>query len=340
MKFHRDKVLILLAGPPSPFMQVDIDLLSKHFPVEVLTYENKRLQMTWRALRRMLFGRVGVIVFWFAVPSFGFGISLLARLLRCRIVLITGGYDIANMPEIGFGSMIRPKLRLLVIVMLRLATTILPFSRSASREVRLYCKPSRMVIAYPAIDVYRFRPVEKTERQRLVVTASYAIGEAYIKQKGLDIFVQAARWVPDARLVVIGQFVDEQAEILRASAPPNVQFTNRRLSDAELTSTFQKAQVYVQASAHEGFGVALAEAMAAGCVPVAVNAMSMPEVVGESGYLVPYRNAQSLAAAIRKALQDDGTLARAARARIENHFTLAHREHVLVHEVRRLISSR
>ena len=87
-------------------MATDIELVRKHFPVEVLTYEGKRLGMAWQVLRRLLQGQVGAIVFWFAVPSFGFGISIIAKLVRCPIVLITGGYDVANMPEIGFGSMI------------------------------------------------------------------------------------------------------------------------------------------------------------------------------------------------------------------------------------------
>src|SRR4051794_18487437 len=99
-KFQTDgekRILFLLPWAASPFMATDIELLRKHFPVEVLTYEGKRLRITWQVFTRIIRGRAGVIVFWFAVPSFGFGISIIARLLRCPIVLITGGYDIANM---------------------------------------------------------------------------------------------------------------------------------------------------------------------------------------------------------------------------------------------------
>jgi glycosyltransferase involved in cell wall biosynthesis len=328
---------MLLATPPSPFIKTDIELLSRHFPVEVLVYQGKRLQMTRMVLARLLAGNTGAILFWFVVPSFGFGISLIAKALRCPILLITGGYDIANMPEIGFGSMIRPKLRRLVIGMLRMADTILPFSEFGGREVRRYVRPRRMVTAYPGVDTERFQPAPDGARESLVVTVSAAVGQDYIRQKGLDVFVRAAAYVPEARFVLIGRFVDADAEALRAEAPPNVEFTARAVSDEELVRYLQRARVYAQASAHEGFGVALAEAMAAGCVPVAVPATAMPEVAGDTGFYAPLGNAAAWGEAIRQALADDGRRARAARARIVQNFTCAQREQILTREVGRFL---
>ncbi|MEO8287242.1 MAG: glycosyltransferase [Chloroflexota bacterium] len=335
----RKQVLFLLPWAASPFMTTDIDLLSKHYPVDVLTYRGKRIKMTLQVLKRILQGRVGVIVFWFAVPSFGFGISILARLMRRPILLITGGYDVANMPEIEFGSMIRPRLRRLVIGMLKMADTILTFSDYAQTEVRRYVQPRRMRTAYMGIDVERLRPSPAVARENMVITAS-SVGHAFIKQKGLDTFVRAAACVPDAQFVLIGKFVDESIDELRRIAPPNVTFTGRFVTDEELADYYKRAKVYVQASAHEGFGVALAEAMSAGCVPVAVRGTAMPEVVGDTGFYAPYGDAQALGAAIQQALADDGTCAAAARERIVARFTVARRERVLVGEVGRLMRAR
>jgi glycosyltransferase involved in cell wall biosynthesis len=334
------RLLILLATPASSFIKTDCELLSRHFPVEILVYEGKRLGMAWSVFTRLLRGNVGAILFWFAVPSFGFGISLIARALRCPILLVTGGYDIANMPEIGFGSMIRPRLRRLVIGMLRMADTILPFSEFSGREVLRYARPRHMVTAYPGVDTERFHPGSDDRRACLVITVSAAVGQDYIRQKGLDTFVRAAAYVPDARFILVGRFVDAAAEALRAAAPPNVEFTTRAVSDEELVAYMQRARVYVQASAHEGFGVALAEAMAAGCVPVAVRATAMPEVVGETGFYAPAGDAAAFGAAIRQALADDGGCARAARVRIVENFTRARREQILTREVGRFLPPR
>jgi glycosyltransferase involved in cell wall biosynthesis len=339
-KSQAKRLLILLGAPPSPFIQTDIDLLSRRFPVEVLIYQNKRLQMAGEVFRRIIRGGVGGVLFWFAIPSYGFGISLIARILRCPVILVTGGFDVANMPEIGFGSMIRPKLRLLVIGMLRMANTILAFSNYSRQEVLRYVHPQRLVTLYPGVDTDKFRPAAEIEKERLVVTVAASVGQAFIRQKGLDTFVRAAQYVPDARFVLIGRFVDEAATHLRAEAPANVEFTEQAVSDAELLAYYQRARVYVQASLHEGFGVAVAEAMAAECVPVVADTTAMPEVVGDTGFYAPPGDAVAFGAAIEQALADDGSRARAARRRIIENFTVAHRERRLVPEVGRFLRPR
>ena len=71
------------------------------------------------------------------------------------------------------------------------------------------------------------------------------------------------------------------------------------LSDEELEDLYRRASVYVQASRHEGFGLAVAEAMLAGCVPVVMDVTAMPEVVGEAGVLVHSQDPADVAAGSR-----------------------------------------
>ena len=53
-----------------------------------------------------------------------------------------------------------------------------------------------------------------------------------------------------------------------------------------LNDYYRRASVYVQASAHEGFGLSVAEGMLAGCIPVTTRAGALPEVVGDVGIQV------------------------------------------------------
>ena len=58
----------------------------------------------------------------------------------------------------------------------------------------------------------------------------------------------------------------------------------------------------MQASRHEGFGLAVAEAMLAGCVPVVMNVTAMPEVVGDAGVLIESQRPEEVADGVRRAL--------------------------------------
>ena len=105
--------------------------------------------------------------------------------------------------------------------------------------------------------------------------------------------MRAAAELPDVRFVFVGKWHDDAIEVLRELAGDNVEFTGW-VSDEELHDLYRRASVYVQASRHEGFGLAVAEAMLAGCVPVVMNVTAMPEVVGRR------RRADRLAGAGRR----------------------------------------
>jgi glycosyltransferase involved in cell wall biosynthesis len=84
--------------------------------------------------------------------------------------------------------------------------------------------------------------------------------------------------------------------------------------------------VFANSSTSEGVSLTILEAMAAGVPIVATAVGGTPEVVdAASGLLVPARDPEAFARAIRR-LSDDhdlrATMARAARARVEAHFTL------------------
>jgi glycosyltransferase involved in cell wall biosynthesis len=81
----------------------------------------------------------------------------------------------------------------------------------------------------------------------------------------------------------------------------------------------------VQASRHEGFGLAVAEAMLAGCVPVVMNVTAMPEVVGDAGVLIESQERAEVAGGIRRALELGPDAARRARERILTAFPMERR---------------
>jgi glycosyltransferase involved in cell wall biosynthesis len=76
-------------------------------------------------------------------------------------------------------------------------------------------------------------------------------------------------------------------------------------STPRISRLLEDADLFVFPSLHEGFGVAVIEAMAAGVPVVASDIPAMREVLGEatpSGLLVPPRDSRALAEAITRAL--------------------------------------
>jgi glycosyltransferase involved in cell wall biosynthesis len=138
--------------------------------------------------------------------------------------------------------------------------------------------------------------------------------------------VRSASLLPEVQFVVAGKWIDGSVEELRAIAPANVTFTGWVEQD-ELEALYRRASVYVQASRHEGFGLSVAEAMLAGCIPVVSRAGALPEVVGDAGILLEPDGVEAadVADGIRRGLALDEASRERARRRILERFPLSAR---------------
>jgi glycosyltransferase involved in cell wall biosynthesis len=102
-----------------------------------------------------------------------------------------------------------------------------------------------------------------------------------------------------------------------------VHFTGRLTRD-ELVKRYSAAKIAVVPSLYEGFGLPAAEAMACGVPVIATTGGALPEVVGDAGILVPPRNADALAAAIKQLLNDKQAqrrMSEAGRERVRQKFS-------------------
>jgi glycosyltransferase involved in cell wall biosynthesis len=136
--------------------------------------------------------------------------------------------------------------------------------------------------------------------------------------KGLDVLLDAWRDAPaGAELWIVGRpRMDTSA--LQASAPPNVRFISRYVSDAELASFFRRADVVVLPYSHtdrfDQSGV-LATALAFEKPTVLSDVGGFGEVASTgAGVLVPPGDAAALAAALGGLLGDESARTRMSQA--------------------------
>jgi glycosyltransferase involved in cell wall biosynthesis len=147
------------------------------------------------------------------------------------------------------------------------------------------------------------------------------VEKSNLMRKGLGSFVAAADYLPDVSFVLIGAWRDETIGRLRVKASSNVTFTGF-VDDDTLGKYYRRASVYVQASRHEGFGRAVAEAMLQGCIPVVARTGALPEVVGDCGVYADSAEPADLAAAIEAGLAFDNDSRERARMRVRTCFSL------------------
>ena len=96
------------------------------------------------------------------------------------------------------------------------------------------------------------------------------------------------------------------------------------ISSKEVAALHHRASIAVVPSVYEGFGLPAGEAMASGLPVVSTDGGALPEIVGNAGIIVPAKDENALACAIRNLLDDPVTtkrLSRQARKRVVENFT-------------------
>lgn len=221
------------------------------------------------------------------------------------------------------------------------AGLVIATSTEAAQVKARYGVPAEKIAPiFNPLDVEAWRMPPKSEaRTALGIPAGADVvgwhGRVSIHPKGLDVLLDAWRRVSEARpdrdlrllLVGTGASADELRGHLARPGFERVHWIDEFVLDRDrLRSYLAAADVYAFPSRHEGFPVALVEAMAAGLPAAASAAPGVPDIVGDgAGFIVPVADAPALAEALGRLL-DDPALARAmgrrARQRAERYFAL------------------
>jgi len=318
------KRIFFVHNHPSQFVHLDLAELQKRYQVTECYLPSRWINPAaiWRQVKThdLVFG-------WFASWHTLLPIEF-ARILRKPSLLIIGGYDVANIPEIGYGHQRGGMKGWLSRRTMRSASCLVTNSlysrQEAARNAAL--ASDRINAVYHGVPD-PFGSLPPGPRASMALTVGN-VDRSNLQRKGHEPFVRAAALLPDVNFVLAGNWKDDAIEYLRSIATPNVTFTGR-LTDDELFDYYRQASVYVQASRHEGFGLSVAEAMLAGCVPVTTGAGSLPEVTGECGVRVTSIDAADLAQAIQAGLAYTDEARLSIRNRILKEFPLKNRrEHL------------
>lgn len=254
-----------------------------------------------------------------------------------RRALVTGTFDLHVFAVRALHQ------RLLMRLALRRADINLFISDMERTSVPAALPTNRPVYAPLGVDTDTYAPGETGSAGADVLSIGWLDG-GNAERKGFFDLVRAmpvvAAAVPEVRLLIAGREGSGIA-IIRALALQHCVADRVVLLGEvpveEKIRLMQRCSVYAQPSHHEGFGLAILEAMSCGAPVVTCPSGAVPEVVGDCALLVPPGDPVALASAIISLLQD-ATLRRAlgacARVRAVEQYPLSRR----MREIARLLA--
>jgi glycosyltransferase involved in cell wall biosynthesis len=270
---------------------------------------------------------------WFA-SVYSSVLVFLTKVFRNKSIIVLGGVDVANIPELNYGIWNSWWKSRIVRYGIMHADAVLAVDESLKQDaIRLarYDGGNIHVVA-TGYDPDRWKPGKTKEN--IILTVAQCDSHTRVKIKGIDFLFNIAAAMPEQSFVLIGlnRKIADQYTI-----PSNLSIVEF-VPQPELLAYYQKAVVYLQPSLREGLPNTVCEAMLCECYPIGTNVGGIPTAIGTSGSVIRYGNIDEAKKAILDGL-DHGNNA-AARKRIATHFTKQMREQQLSSHIEALINAK
>ena len=186
-----------------------------------------------------------------------------------------------------------------------------PLSHALERRLQSLGLPHSPVVFPPCDMIFKARP---KKRQVCLVTR-------IAPQKNVHEFMEAAKVLPEYRFILVGAEADKDPNYARKvlnNKPQNVEYIEVRVRDRP--ELVEESKVYLYTSREPGVGIALGQAMGAGCIPITPAWGGGAEMVAESRVGYCYHSVIEATDLVRKALGSeesrDNTMLIAKRAEI------------------------
>lgn len=299
----REKILYI-SPEDSTFTRKDITFLSKRFEVMCPSHKwTSKAATPLSFVRQSLFlcrhlkGSVAVFVmfggYWSLLPS------IAGKITGIPVYIIPGGTDCVSFPSLGYGSLRKPLMRAFIRWSFSLCTELLPVHESLVESRYSYREPAD----YP-VQGYRFFFPGITTPHRVINNGfdpDFFVCEQYrkrddsfiviapvsnmtrVKVKGIDLVLMLAGQFSHCSFTVIG--ISDSVAGKLGPLPGNVAL-QPYMPQEEFLILLCESQFVLQLSVSEGFPNALCEAMLCRCIPVGSSVGPVPEIIGETGFVM------------------------------------------------------
>ena len=168
--------------------------------------------------------------------------------------------------------------------------------RNCAAESYMGQMKHKPVTIYNGINTELFSPKAEDARAAFGIPEDafviLSVASFWNEGKGLSLLLELAQNLPEHMVLVLGGQGLEQVK------SPNVICFNRTESQEQLASLYSTADVFINASIEETFGLTTAEAMACGTPAIVFDSTACPEIVDEHTGIVAEHSVQGLLQAV------------------------------------------
>jgi glycosyltransferase involved in cell wall biosynthesis len=327
MIIMKSKKILFIKRGNTTFENIDFEILSKHYQTKIYIPNFKN---TYKGIK--LIFNSDLLYYWFP-GDYKFLFTVIAKLFRKKILVVGGGQmstaDSKTKRRIATVKY-RPFYILLGKISLKLADRIIAVSDYEKKGISRYINSKKIQLIYNTYNTSLFKQNNIVKVKNLVITIS-TITKSYYKRKGLDIFVELSKIMPEFEFVIIGKDSrDGTSEMIKKMNVKNLKLTGY-LGNDELLNYIYRANIYCQFSKQEGFGVALAEAQACGCIPIVSSHGAITEVAGPKAfYISDQENYTEIARKVISASNSSQKLRKEFSLRIKNLYGNNGREKAII----------
>lgn len=323
------------------FVKRDVEILEKDFNIILFEFNpSKKWLIPISFLRQLLFLIKNTYKSTIFLSYFGGYHSLLPGLFavffKKKHVIIVGGTDAVSFPSIRYGNFNNKLIGLLTDWSYRLCSVIVPVHKTLeycdyiytnddfpAQGIKFHCKnlETRIVNVNNGYrkNIWKNKKQVRIPKSFLTVASTFTFST--YKRKGVDVIIEVANYFPECKFTIIGA----DSNNILDNIPSNITLCPP-VPFEELENIYNVHQYYFQLSICEGLPNALCEAMLCGCVPIGSSAMSIPEVIGNSGFIVKERGVENTVQVIKKALTCDWLIkSELARKRIVENYPIEKR---------------
>lgn len=192
------------------------------------------------------------------------------------------------------------------------ADAIICPSRATANDLldRSGVDPGRVWVIHEAADP-RYQPGEQPVNPVTDVGRPYILTVGSIEpRKNVKVLIEAVKRMPPGRRPLVkivgtkGSAFPEIARLVSSNQLDRWVSFMGRMGTKEIVTLYQNALASTYLSLYEGFGLPVVESMATGCPVVASNLSSIPEVAGDAAVLVDPHDADAVASALLRLMDD------------------------------------